>query len=149
MLKEKAGEWTYLLACLLAAAGIRLQVQAGLGISMIAAPSYILSEKISWLSQGNAEWLVQAVVFALMCLLIRRFPWKKIWSFAAAVPYGWLLDGVAALLKGIRAESFAARIALLLLGCAVLSLGIAFFFKSYLPCQVHEMFCEDYRRGMA
>lgn len=136
----KAGEWSYLLACVLSAAGIRLQVNSGLGLSMIAAPAYILSQKLSWLSQGNAEWMLQGVVFLVLCAVLRRFPVKKIWSFVAAIPYGWIFDGVSLVLGGIRASGFVGSLLVFLLGCVLLSLGIALFFKSYLPCQVHEMF---------
>lgn len=138
--KIKAGELSYIVACILAATGIRLQVNSSLGVSMIAAPAYLLSVKIPWLTQGTAEWMVQGMVFLLMCLAIRKFAIKKIWSFIIAIPYGLLFDGISILLINVKGSSFITNLLLLLAGCLILSLGIALFFQSYLPCQMHEMF---------
>lgn len=136
----KAGELSFAAACVFSAIGIRMQVNAGLGISMVAAPAYILSAKLSWLTQGNAEWMIQGAVFLLMCVLIRRIAWKKIWSFVIAIPYGWIFDGISKQMVNVRGEGFAGNLLLFLAGCLFLSFGIALFFQSYLPCQVHEMF---------
>lgn len=138
--KVKCGELAYMAAMLLSAVGIRMQVNAGLGISMVAAPAYILSVKISWLTQGNAEWLVQGLLYTAMCLAIHRFAYKKIWSFIAAIPYGWLFDVISSLMVNIKGSGFAANLILFLAGSVILTLGIALFFQSYLPCQMHEMF---------
>lgn len=138
--KVKAGELAFAAACVLSAVGIRMQVNAGLGISMVAAPAYILSVKIGWLTQGNAEWMVQGILYAAMCLAIHRFAYKKIWSFLIAIPYGWVFDRISSLMVNVRGAGFLSNLILFLAGTVILSLGIALFFKSYLPCQMHEMF---------
>lgn len=150
MKKLRWGELAYLPAMAFTAIGIRLQVNSGLGLSMVAAPGYILSQKIGWMTQGMAEWLIQGVVFLLLCLLLKKIPWKNVWSFLAAVPCSWALDLAAELVSGIRFDGIPARILLCLSGCVFLALGIALFFRSYLPCQVHEMFVKVYakERGM-
>lgn len=138
--KIKSGETAYIAAMILSAIGIRMQVNAGLGISMVAAPAYILSVRISWLTQGNAEWMIQGFLYVTMCLAIRRFAYKKIWSFIAAIPYGWLFDWISSLMMQVKGTGFASNLLLFLIGSAILALGIALFFQSYLPCQMHEMF---------
>lgn len=140
MKKYRVSELIFFVACVFSAAGIHCMVASELGLSMIAAPAYIISQKISWLSQGNAEWMVQGLVFLVMCLMMRRFLINKIWCFAAAVVYGWIFDGVGLLMKWVQPVSYMARLGTFLMGCVLLSFGIALFFKSYLPCQVHEMF---------
>lgn len=138
--QRNTAELNFLLAYVITAVGIRLQVNAGLGLSMVAAPAYILSVKIPWLTQGMAEWIIQGVVFLAMCLMLGKFRWRMIWSFVSALPYGLIFDGVSLLLADVKAESMAGRLLLCMIGCVFLSMGIALFFKSYLPCQVHEMF---------
>lgn len=120
--------------------GIALQVRANLGVSMVAAPAYILSLKWTWLSFGRVEWLVQGLLFLLCCLLTGRVQWRFLSSFAVAIPYGILLDGMLWLCRGVAPMGLAARLAVFLVGCVVLALGIALFFRSDLPCQMYEMF---------
>lgn len=134
------GEISFLLANLLSAIGIALQVKANLGVSMVAAPAYLLSEKLSWLTFGGAELAVQGFLFLLCCLVTRKFVYKRLLSFVAAIPYSWILDFVMELFSGINLSGFIEKIALFLFGSIVLSLRIALYFRSYLPCQVYEMF---------
>ncbi len=140
MKKYRLSELIFLLACVFSAAGIRCMVASELGLSMIAAPAYIISQKVSWLTQGNAEWMVQGATFLVMCLVLHKFLISKIWCFVSAVLYGWIFDGVSLLMKWMAPVSYIARLGTFLIGCVLLSFGIALFFKSYLPCQVHEMF---------
>ena len=55
MKKIPLGELAFLIGLVLTCLGVALMVRSDLGLSMIAAPAYILSEKISFLSTGTAE----------------------------------------------------------------------------------------------
>ena len=89
MKKYRVSELIFFVACVFSAAGIRCMVASELGLSMIAAPAYIISQKVSWLSQGNAEWMVQGLVFLVMCLMMRRFLINK----SGASPLPWCTAG--------------------------------------------------------
>lgn len=139
-------EGAYVAAALLACCGIALQVNADLGVSMVAAPAYILSRYFTAISHGAWECIVQGGLFVLCCVAVRRPLWKKLWSFVLAIPYGVLLDAIKALLAGVTAQSMAGRVALLL-GSVITSAGIALYFRAYFPCQVYEMFVKALAEG--
>lgn len=134
------GEMSFIFGMLFSATGITLQVKADLGLSMVAAPAYLFSLKISWISFGVGEYIVQGVLFLICCLWTHRFLIKNLWSFVAAIPYGWILDQMMRLLANVNPELFGEKMGLYLLGSLILASGIALLFRSYLPCQVYEMF---------
>ena len=107
---------------------------------MVAAPAYILSQKISFLTTGMAEWCIQGLLFILGCLVIGRFYLPMVGSFLVASLCSMVLDLMLTLFAGVHAETLPGRLALYLAGLLSLALGIAFAFRSYLPCQMHEMF---------
>lgn len=77
MLKKlKCGELAFVLGTVLSALGIALQTKADIGISMVAAPAYILSLKIPVLSFGISECLVQCGLFILCCFITKKFAWR-------------------------------------------------------------------------
>ncbi len=135
-------EAAYLLGNICCALGITLQVKANLGLSMVAAPAYLLSVKIDGLSMGMAEWLIQGLLYLVCCIWAGQFLKKRLWSFAAAIPYGWLLDLVMYLCRGIMPGGLLSRFVFFFAGCASLSAGIALMIRSYLPCQAYEMFVQ-------
>ena len=77
---HKTAELMWLFGVIFIAMGVSLCSKANLGVSMIAAPAFILSGALrttfSWLSVGVTEYIVQGLMLALMCLLIRRFKWQ-------------------------------------------------------------------------
>ena len=60
-----SGEVAYFSAIILLSLAVAILSAADFGISMIVAPAYLLSLKTSILSFGQAEYVVQACVFAL------------------------------------------------------------------------------------
>ena len=140
MKKLPFGELAFAVGILLTAAGVALQITADLGLSMIASIAYILSEKFAFLTVGTAEWIVQGTVFALGFVFVGRAAVQMIPSFGVALLCGAVLDVMVFLFAPLQSDVLAIRLGLYLVGAAVLALGIAFAFRSYLPCQVHEMF---------
>lgn len=138
--KRECGGTFFLLGTLLSAFGIALQTRADMGISMVAAPAYILSLKIPVLSFGISECIVQCVLFLLCCLLIKKFVFGLLWSFFSAIPYAWVLDCMINITGSIQPEAFMERMIVFLIGTVILSVGIAFYFRTNLPSQVYEMF---------
>ncbi len=134
------GETAFLFGTLLSAFGIAMQTKADLGLSMVAAPAYLISLKVPWITFGMGEWFVQGFLFILCCLWTKRFQIKNLWSFIVAVPYGCVLDQVISVFDEIRPVLLWERLSIFLIGSVGLAAGIALFFRSYLPCQVYEMF---------
>ncbi|MCD7764223.1 MAG: DUF6198 family protein [Lachnospiraceae bacterium] len=134
------GEMAYIFGMLLNAMGIALQTKAGLGLSMVAAPAYLLSMRVPWLSFGMGECIVQGSLFLLCCVWTGRFLKKQLWSFVVAIPYGWILDQMLQVFADIYPIFLWEKMIIYLLGSLTLAAGISLFFQSYLPCQVYEMF---------
>lgn len=140
MKKVPFGELAFVLGVVFTCMGVALMVSSDLGLSMVAAPAYILGEKFAFLTTGMAEWGIQGTLFILGCVLMRRFSFPLLLSLAVAALNAAVLDVMLTIFAGVSAASFMGQLFLYLLGLLSLSLGIAFAFRSYLPCQVHEMF---------
>lgn len=128
-------ELAYVLGLITMPFAVAFTVKADLGMSMIAAPTYIISQKVSFLSYGTAEYIVQALFLILMCVIIKKVRAAYLTSFLTALIYGAILDFAVYITSGIPADSMAARIPLFILGMVMTSLSVALFFNTYLaPC---------------
>ena len=145
-------EAAYAVGLLLLAFGTALTAYGDFGISMVVAPAYILHLKVSevlpFFSFGMAEYVLQAVVLALLAVLLRKF--KAVWllSFAAAVVYGLLLDGSMLLTALLPSDSVAVRPVAYVLGVLVCDVGISLLFRTYLPPEVYELFMKEIARKL-
>ena len=74
---KKSSEILWLLGILFVALGVAICDKANLGVSMIAAPAFIISEALSpistFFSVGASEYLIQGLLLLLMCAIIRKF----------------------------------------------------------------------------
>ena len=85
-------ETVYIAAVALLSFAVAMISSTGFGVSMIVAPAYILSLKVGWLSFGQAEYVIQAGLFAVLCLVMRRFKVVYLCSLATCIIYGAALD---------------------------------------------------------
>lgn len=76
-----SSEVTYALAIILLALAVAMLTAADFGISMVVAPAYLLSLKVGVITFGQAEYIIQAGVFILLCLVIRKFKPIYLMSF--------------------------------------------------------------------
>lgn len=141
-------EVAWVLGLVLCALGICLTVKADFGLSMIAAPAYILHvglvKVFPWYSQGTSEYVLQGVLLLVLCLVIRRFRPKYLLSFGTAVIFGFILDGWFMVFGGSGAyEGLPLRIAAFCLGEMISGLAIAFFFRTKLPLEIYELFVTE------
>lgn len=128
-------EFAYVLGQIIMPFAVALTVKADLGMSMIATPTYIISEKVSFLSYGMTEYIVQAFLVILMCIVIKKFRIAYLVSFLSAVIYGSILDLACYVTADIPADNMIVRIILFVLGMVLTSLSVAFFFNTYIsPC---------------
>jgi uncharacterized membrane protein YczE len=141
-------EIAWLLGVLLCTLGIALCTKADFGLSMIAAPVFVIHHKLinffGWYTQGTSEYIFQAFLIVLTCIICRRFKIKYIFSFVTALASGFALDGWFLLFGGNGAvESMVLRIVFFILGEAITALAIAFYFRTSLPLQAYELLVSE------
>lgn len=141
-----SSEFTYFAAIVLLSLAVAILSAADFGISMIVAPAYLLSLKAGFLSFGQAEYVVQALVFIVLCIVLKKFRLSYLFSFGTCLIYGFLLDlwrkipflNPAATLPG--SMNFTLRIIMFVIGMMLTSFSVALFFKTYLFPQVYDFF---------
>lgn len=128
-------ELAYVFGIIIMPFAVAFTIKADLGMSMIAAPTFILSEKILFISNGVMEYIVQGFLLLLMCIVLKKFKPAFLMSFASALIYGTILDLARKIVDRISAEEMPLRIALFVLGMVLTSFSVALFFNTYLaPC---------------
>lgn len=140
-------EAAYAVGLVLIALGVALMTRADLGLSMVVAPAYILHLKLSeflpFFSFGMAEYTLQAILLAIMVLVVRKFKLSYLFSFVTAVIYAFILDGLLIAVDLIPADAIAIRIILYVSGALVTSLGVAFMYRTYIPPEVYELIVKE------
>jgi len=128
-------EFAFILAIITMPFAISIMTKANLGLSMIAAPTYIISEKVSFLTYGQTEYIFQALVLISMCVVVRKFKWSYLTSFLSAIIYGSILDFFIWCIKDRAMEAMWQRILAFVAGMVLTSLSVALFMNTYLaPC---------------
>ena len=140
----KMNELAWVLGIVLCALGVSLCTKANFGLSMIAAPAYILHVKISqflpWYSQGVSEYVWQFFWLILTCLIVRRFKFRYLLSFGTGILFGLALDGWLFLFGGgATYESLVIRILAFAIGLPITAFAIALFFRTSLPLEIYEL----------
>ena len=140
MKKTFYSELTYVLGQIILTLGAALIRTSGFGVSMVVAPAYLIADFVPFLSVGQAEYTFQAALLLIFCLIVRRFRVKYLLSFVTAFIYGHIIDGYLALLALGAPYPIALRIAFFILGDVFTVAGVTFFFKTYVPPEVYELF---------
>lgn len=139
-------ELSYLLGLVILAIGTALMEYGGFGISMVAAPSYVLYLKVSQsfpsFGFGTSGYLVETLILLLMMLIIRRAKLTYLLSFATAVSYGLVLDGIA-LFTRMLPQTPVLKVLLYIAGLLLCSGAISLLFHAYFPPAAHEMFVKE------
>lgn len=143
----KTSELLWLFGIIFVAFGVSICSKADLGVSMIAAPAFVVAEWITqyfpWFTVGVTEYVIQGIMLIILCVVVRRFNWRYLLAFAVAVLYGYVLDLFLCLLGGVVFEGIALRWAMLIIGDVITALGVACFFRTYMPLQVYELFVAE------
>lgn len=144
---NRASELLWLFGILFVALGVAICNKASLGVSMIAAPAFIIAEAISpilpFFSVGVVEYVFQGALLLLLCLVVRRFRVRYLFAFAVAVIYGYVLNLFILVVGDAQPDSVAMRWLLLVIGDFVTAFGVACFFRTYMPLQVYELFVSE------
>ena len=116
----------FLVGLFIASLGVAFSTKAGLGTSPVASVPFSVSLVNHALSFGwwlNVWSVIQILV--QVAVLRGRCHYVEIGiQTALAFVYGYLTDFSCRLLEGVRPAGYIARFALMLIGCAVLALGI-------------------------
>ncbi|MBQ5389385.1 MAG: hypothetical protein IIU58_00595 [Clostridia bacterium] len=148
----KMNEAAWVLGVLLCALGVALCTKANLGLSMIAAPPYIIhifmQNYFPWYSQGTSEYIWQAFLLMLVCIVIRRFKPKYLLSFVSAMLFGFAIDGWLLLLGGKAAFiTVPIRVLALIIGENITAFAIACYFRTDMPLQIYELVVAEIARA--
>lgn len=142
-----SNELAYVVGIIAVAFGLAFMEKANFGVSMVVAPAYLLYLKLSpshpFFTFGMAEYTLQAVLLVIMVMILRKFRLSYLFSFVTAVVYGFTLDFCMWSVNGIDAQPVWARLVMFLGGMVLCSIGISFFFHSYISPEVYELFVKE------
>ena len=142
-----SNELAYIVGIIAVAFGVAFMEKANFGVSMVVAPAYLLYLKLSpsypFFTFGMAEYTLQAVLLVAMMIMLRKFKLSYLFSFVTAVVYGFTLDFCMWSVNGIDAQPVWARLVMFLGGMVLCSIGISFFFHSYVSPEVYELFVKE------
>lgn len=140
-------EAVYVIAMLCISFSVAMVSAADFGVSMIVACAYIISEKSPLLTFGQAEYIVQGLLFAVFCLLMRKVRLTYFCAFVTSVVYGALLDMWRAVIPHFNplvcapgSMHMALRITYFTVGMVMTAFAVALFFKTYICPQVYDYF---------
>lgn len=140
-------ETVYFAAILILSFAVAMVSAANFGVSMIVAPAYILSEKISFLTFGQSEYVIQAILFIVFCIAMKKFKLVYFSSFATCLIYGAVLDFWRKAIPVFNPEitppesmAMILRIIFFTAGMLLTSLAIAMFYRTYFYPQVYDFF---------
>lgn len=148
-----SNELIYVLAVLVLSFATAMLAAADIGMSMVVAPAYIVSLKVKILTFGQAEYIVQGMLFILFCILMRKIRMLYFFAFVSGLIYGAALDFWRMVIPHFNPELFAPgslplslRVIYFIIGFLLNSLGVALYFKTYFYPQVYEFFVKGISR---
>lgn len=140
-------ELSYVLGLILIAIGTGTVTRSNLGIGIVVAPAYIFHRWLStinpFFSFGVCQYLFQALLLLLICIVRRRFRLTYLFAFISAVIEGYLLDAVMYVVPE-GSSHIVIQLLMFAAGQIVCSLGIAFMLKTYITPEVYEVAVNEF-----
>ncbi|MBR1983802.1 MAG: hypothetical protein IKA12_03850 [Clostridia bacterium] len=140
-------EIAYLLAVVLLAFSVAMLSAVDFGLSMIVAPAYVLSQKFTFLTFGQAEYVLQAILFVAFCIIVKKFKPIYLIAFLSCLIYGAVLDLWRIIIPTFNpaitvpgSMDLWLRILFFVLGECITAFSVALFFKVYIFPQVTDFF---------
>ncbi len=140
---NKIGEASWVIGNILCALGNCLVSKSAFGLSAIIAPAFILQEKLSFLTVGFCEYIIQGILLALCCLIIGKFKGKFIGTICNIVFYGTAFDIINYLLNFLQPSDIPSRIIIAAIGTVITSLAVALMLRTYIPPSIYEIFVKE------
>lgn len=140
-------EIAYVFSIMILSMSVAMAAAADYGVSMIVAPAYILSLKIDVITFGQAEYIIQGILFIIFILLMGKVKAVYFTSFLTGIFYGAMLDLWRIIVPSFNPEITApgslpagVNIVYFLISMVVTSFSIALLFHNYLYPQVYDFF---------
>lgn len=140
-------ELVYVLAQLGLTLAVAIMAAADFGISMIVAPAYIVSQKFTFFTFGQWDYIIQGVLFIAFCFAMKKFKFTYFVSFITCVIYGTILDVWRMIIPVLNPEVTApgsmdlwVRIVMFVVGELLTAFTVTLFFKTYIYPQVCDLF---------
>lgn len=148
---KNASELLWVLGIVFVALGVAICNKANLGVSMVAAPAFVVYEAVaplwSGFSVGMVEYIIQGFMLILLCIIIKKWNWKYLLAFVVAVIYGYVLNFFLWVLKDVQFDITIMKWVMLIIGDIIVAFGVACFFCTYMPLQVYELFVAEIARS--
>ena len=141
-----SSELVFLLATVILSFSVAMIATTDFGVSMIVAPAYILSQKFTFLTFGQSEYIIQAILFIVFCIAMKKVKLIYFCSFLSGIIYGAILDLwrlIPIFNQNITTSddlNLAVKIVFFTVGMLLSSLSIAMYFKTYIYPQVYDFF---------
>ncbi len=146
----KISELNWMFGVVIVALGVAFCSKADLGVSMIAAPAFVLYDAVkafwSGFSVGMLEYIFEGVLLLILCIIIKKITLKYLLSFTVAIIYGYMLDLFLLILQNVTLSDVWMRYTALILGDILTAFGVACFFRTYMPLQVYELFVSEFSK---
>lgn len=140
-------ELAYVVGLITLALGTALMEYADFGMSMVVAPAYLiylkLSQFFSWFTFGMAEYCFQAMLIIALSVILMKFKYKYLFSFATAFLYGNILDLIMRIVGMIPTSGYAQRITFYLVGMIICAVGVSFLFHTYITPEAYELYVKE------
>lgn len=140
-------ELVYIISILILSFSVAMVSAADFGLSMIVSPAYILSQKLGFLTFGQSEYVIQAILFIVFCVLMKKVKLIYFSSFLTCLIYGAVLDLWRVIIPMFNpaitepgSMAMPLRILFYAGGTLITSLAIAMCFRTYLYPQVYDFF---------
>ena len=139
----KIGEVAWIIGTILCSIGNCLVDKSQFGLSAIIAPAFILQEKLSFLTVGFCEYIIQGILLTLCCVIIGKFKWSFIATVCNILFYGACFDFVSYLFSGIQPATVFSRILVASIGMIITGFAVALMLRTYIPPSIYEVFVKE------
>lgn len=140
-------ELVYVLAQFGLTLAVAIMAAADFGVSMIVAPAYIVSQKFTFFTFGQWDYIIQGVLFVIFCVAMKKFKFTYFVSFITCVIYGTILDMWRTVIPVLNPDVTAPgsmdlwiRIIMFIVGELLTAFTVMLFFKTYIYPQVCDLF---------
>ena len=140
-------ELVYIIAQFGLTLAVAIMAAADFGVSMIVAPAYIVSQKFTFFTFGQWDYIIQGVLFVILCIAMKKFKFTYFVSFITCVIYGTILDMWRAVIPVLNPDVTApgsmdlwVRIVMFVVGELLTAFTVMLFFKTYIYPQVCDLF---------
>ena len=142
-------EVVYLISLIVLSFSVAMLTAADFGISMIVAPAYILSQKLTFLTFGQSEYVIQGILFIIFCVFMKKFRPLYLVAFLTCLIYGAFLDIWRIIIPAfnpaitpVGSMDLHIRIIYFIVGIMLTCISIALCFRTYIYPQVYDFFVQ-------